>query len=260
MRKPPSVLRSSLCRGTIAHTRRTDPPHHLSRETYMLLLDIDELDALEERLYLFGHRRSRPTRFCDEDHFFEPHRPIREALTEIVGQAGRKIPDGRILVLTHARVLGHVFNPVSFFWWYDADGEVALRVAEVDNTYGDRHVYLLDGTDDPQPTAPKRLHVSPFLQPSGTYRFQLPDPGAGTRLRLGVDLFDGEEVLLQARVVLDREPLTDRALLSAMARRPMISARGLTGIHAEAFRLWRKGAHFRDRPDYGSDFTTRVSK
>lgn len=164
------------------------------------------------------------------------------------------------MLLTHARSLGHVFNPVTFYWWYDASEKLALRAAEVDNTYGERHVYLLPGDDGNQtPSCEKRMHVSPFFDVSGTYRFHLPDPLSGSRLRVGVDLHHEGKPSLQARVVLERYELSDATLLRALLRRPMVSALGLAAIHWEALRLWRKGAMFRDPPPYGEDLRSRVS-
>ena len=252
-------FRSRLCVGSVVHVRRADPPHRIERTTDLLLLDEAELDQIDRRLRLFGHERARPVSFRAKDHFFPPHRPVREALGSILRERGYEPPDGRLLMLTHARSLGHVFNPVSFYWWYDASERLAFRVAEVDNTYGERHVYLLPADAGETPSLPKRMHVSPFFEVRGSYRFHLPDPLSGSKVRVGVDLLMDGETCLQARVVMDRRPLSDGTLLRALARRPMVSALDLAAIHWEAFRLWRKGATFRDPPPYGQDYESRVS-
>jgi DUF1365 family protein len=223
----------------------------------MLLLDVDELPELDRRLALFGHNRPRPVGFRDADHFFEPVLPVREAVDALLRTRGLEPPGGRLQVLTHARVFGHVFNPVSFLWYRRPDGSIAHRLVEVNNTYGDRHVYVLPGQGAEPPELPKRMHVSPFLDPSGAYRFRVPAPES--RLHIGIDLVSGHEVQLQSRLTLERRPLGDATLLRALLRWPLVTMQVLGGIHWEALRLWTKGAGFRLRPDYGSDMATKVS-
>ena len=158
---------------------------------------------------------------------------------------------GRVLLLAQPRVLGHVFNPVSFWLCHDADGALRLAIAEVTNTYGDRHSYLAH-RDDFAPIdretaleARKLMHVSPFRPVEGRYTFRFdirPE-----RIGIWIDYRAADGRLL-ATLTGPRRPLTTGALLGAMLRRPFGSRRVLGLIHWQALKLWWKGAPFRDRP------------
>ncbi|CTQ33595.1 DUF1365 domain-containing protein [Jannaschia rubra] len=173
------------------------------------------------------------------------------------------LPDfapGRILLLAQPRVLGHTFNPVSFWLIHDGGDGLRAVIAEVTNTYGDRHSYLCHA-DDLAPIAPdmritvqKVLHVSPFQPVEGryTFRFDISD----SRVGVWIDYrMPGGRLL--ATLTGPRRPLTDGALLRAALRRPFGSRRVLALIHWQALRLWWRGAPFRDRPDPPSSGVSR---
>ena len=242
--------RSSVCEGWVSHRRHDRPAHGFRYRVFLTLLDLEELPALDRELRLFGHNRLRPVSFRDSDHLAAAARGVREDLAEAVAAAGHQMPEGRVALLTNCRVLGYVFNPVSVFYCYDRDERLALAVAEVNNTYGDRHRYVLPVGDSSFEWRTKKLmHVSPFFQPdAGTYRWELPPPAE--RVSLGVDLTRGGETVLAARLSLDRRPLTDRALASALLRYPFMTVQVIGAIHFEALRLWRRGARFWERPPY----------
>lgn len=159
---------------------------------------------------------------------------------------------GRIELLAQPRVLGHVFNPVSFWLVWDEDGALRAVIAEVTNTYGDRHSYLCKN-DDFRPITPrdtiksrKIFHVSPFQPVEGgyTFRFDIDDK----RIGIWIDYTTGNGGLL-ATLTGPRQPLTNRAILGALFRRPFGSRRVLGLIHWQALKLWWKGAGFRARPE-----------
>jgi DUF1365 family protein len=182
---------------------------------------------------------------------------VRADLVTAVEGAGHKMPDGRVELLTHCRILGYVFNPVSVFYCYDRNDRLTLAVAEVNNTYGDRHCYVLPVADPSFDGRSKKLmHVSPFFQPDvGSYRWEIPEPSE--RISLGIDLTRAGETVLAARLSLDRTPLTDRALGSALLRYPFMTVQVIGAIHFEALRLWRKGARFWNRPPYDPQLARR---
>jgi len=242
--------RSSVCEGWVSHRRHDRPGHGFRYRLFLTLLDLDELPALERELRLFGHNRHRPLSFRDGDHLAASGRGVRADLEETVRATGHAMPEGRVELLTNCRVLGYVFNPVSIFYCYGRDERLVLAVAEVNNTYGDRHRYVLPVGDSSFEWRTKKLmHVSPFFQPdAGTYRWELPPPAE--RVSLGVDLTRGGETVLAARLSLDRRPLTDRALASALLRYPFMTVQVIGAIHFEALRLWRRGARFWERPPY----------
>ncbi len=157
----------------------------------------------------------------------------------------------RIEILAQPRVMGHVFNPVSFWLVYDAGDALCAVIAEVTNTYGDRHSYLCNNPDfapiTPQDslTSQKIFHVSPFQPIEGGYTFRF-DINA-ERIGIWIDFTAGNGGLL-ATLTGPRHPLTNRAILATLVRRPFGSRRVLGLIHWQAFKLWWKGAAFRSRP------------
>ena len=243
-------MRSSLCEGWVTHHRRSRPGHRFRYRVFMTLLDLDELPGLNRRLRLFGHNCFRPVSFRDEDHLADSAENVRTALEGTVRGQGHEMPRGRVELLTHCRILGYVFNPVSFFYCYDGEDRLNLVVAEVNNTYGDRHSYVLPAADTAFVRRTKKLmHVSPFFQPdAGTYAWRIAPPEK--RVEVGVWLMRAGEILLDARISLVRRPLTDKALASALVRYPMMTLKVITAIHFEAFRLWRKRVRFWERPPY----------
>jgi DUF1365 family protein len=248
-----ALRRSSLCSGWVSHARRGQPAHAFRYRVFMTLLDLDELPALDRELRLFGHDRSRPVSFRDRDHLGASPNGLRGDLSATLKAQGYELPDGRVELLTHCRILGHVFNPISVFYCYGRDERLALCVAEVNNTYGDRHSYVLPVSDGRfEWHAKKLMHVSPFFEPyAGSYRFELPPPGG--RVEVAVDLTRDGETQLSARLRLERRRLDDGALASALVRYPFMTLKVLGAIHFEALRLWAKGLRFWERPRYDPD-------
>jgi DUF1365 family protein len=158
---------------------------------------------------------------------------------------------GRLLLVAQPRVLGHVFNPVSFWLAHGQEGSLRAVIAEVTNTFGDRHSYLCAHPDG-RPIgrgdvmeATKILHVSPFQPVAGGYRFRFDI--RDDRIGIWIDYTHGEGGLY-ATLTGPRRPLTTRALIGACLRRPFGSRRVLALIHWQALKLWWKGAPYRTRP------------
>lgn len=136
----------------------------------MWLVDLDELPRLPWWARPFA-------RFEARDHFGSPDRGIRENLDAWLADRGIDLGGGQVLMLANARVLGYVFNPLSVYWCHDASGELVCVVAEVHNTYGGRHCYLLRTDGEGRASAGKEFYVSPFLEVDGHYVMRLPKPG-----------------------------------------------------------------------------------
>ena len=160
--------------------------------------------------------------------------------------------NGQILLLAQPRCLGHVFNPVSFWLVHDTKSALRVVIAEVSNTFGDRHSYLCHN-DDLSPitrsdliTAQKIFHVSPFQPIEGdyTFRFDISD----ARVGIWINYRTGTEQLY-ATLTGKRAPMTSLSILTSLFRRPLGSRRVLTLIHWQALKLWWKGAGYRARPE-----------
>lgn len=162
----------------------------------------------------------------------------------------RGLPDdGPIMLQCFPRVLGYVFNPVSFWFCHRPDGALVAVLAEVNNTFGGHHSYLLhhpDGAplhDGQTLTADKVFHVSPFCQVEGRYRFRFHLGGAVPRVHIDYDDAEGE--LLRTVIAGRSQPWRTAGLLGAFARMPFLTAGVMLRIHWQALRLWLKGVPFR---------------
>jgi DUF1365 family protein len=200
---------------------------------------------------LFGRNRGRFAALWDADHGGAPKEGRGAAwVREVLRETNAPEP-ARIELLAQPRILGHVFNPVSFWICRDEAGEVPVIIAEVNNTYGDRHSYLCHKDDFSPITrtdklkARKIFHVSPFQTIEGGYefRFDLRED----RIGIWIDLTAGDSGVI-ATLVGKRAPLTNRGLMAAFLRRPFGARRVLALIHWQAMKLWWKGAAFRTRP------------
>ena len=200
---------------------------------------------------LFSRRWANLAGLYDSDHGGAPGQGegtpwVRRVLAE------HGLPDAaRIDLLAQPRLLGHVFNPVSFWLCHDAEGALRAVIAEVSNTFGDRHSYLVHRADmgpitaEDHLTAQKIFHVSPFQPVEGGYRFRF-DIRAH-RIGIWIDFSAGENGVI-ATLTGPRKPLTNRAILWACLRRPFGSRRVLALIHWQAVKLWWKGVAYRPRP------------
>lgn len=212
-------------------------------------------------LRLFSRNRSNLAALHDLDHGGAPGQGRGLAwLRDVLAARGVSALGAHVLLLAQPRILGHVFNPVSFWLCHDAERQLRLVVAEVTNTYGDRHCYLCHRDDYGPLTrhdtvgATKVFHVSPFQQLTGDYRFRF-DIRAD-RLGIWIDYRDGEGGLL-ATLTGRRAPLTDGGLLAACLRRPFGSRRVLGLIHWQALKLWLKGALWHVRPEPPAEEVSR---
>jgi DUF1365 family protein len=148
----------------------------------------------------------------------------------------------RVLMLAHARVLGWVFNPITLYWCRDADGALVAVVAEVHNTYGGRHHYLLDVSDDPEAgraRVDKDFYVSPFFPVDGEYRMRVPEPGETLSATIVLRREGGTAFVATVRG--RRRPVTPRTVLAAVLRHPAVTLRVSAAIRHRGIRLWARG-------------------
>jgi hypothetical protein len=239
-------VKSALYTGTVMHARRSPHDHVFRYPVYMALLDLDELPSLDRRLRLFGWNRRAVTSFHDADHI-----DIHAILAEHGVELGE---GGSIQVLTNLRVLGYVFNPVSFWWCRRGDGSLACIVAEVSNTFGERLPYVLLPAEGSTAggrsvfETDKRLHVSPFMPMDQTYTWWFSDPGEKLSVRMDVHEVGSRD--FHATLTARRLPLTAASLRSVLVRYPLMPARVLGLIHWQAARLWLKRMPFYRKPAY----------
>jgi DUF1365 family protein len=245
-------VHSALYRGELLHARHDALARRAFRYgVYVAAIDLDELDVLHRELRLFSYRGRNLFALHDRDYATGD---LRGGLADLVAGNGLPVPHTTRLV-TNLRVAGYVFNPVSFFLGYDARGALTSVVAEVNNTYGGRLRYVLGPA---QCIAPgvyrhvRELFVSPFLHGELVYDFAFDAPLDGARLAIDMNVSDrsGRRVFT-ARLSGARAPLSDRTLLAAAARYPLMTAQVIGLIHWQAIKLRLLGVPYRrPAPDH----------
>ncbi|MEM9967543.1 MAG: DUF1365 domain-containing protein [Pseudomonadota bacterium] len=209
---------------------------------------------------LFRRNARAVTCLLDEDHGGVPGSGQGAAWVREVLARYRVNDVKRIELLAQPRVLGHVFNPVSFWLCRNALGHLITVIAEVNNTYGDRHSYICfhedHGAISPQDmlTAQKIFHVSPFQPVEGEYQFRFDIQSDQVKIWINYTAGNGG---LVATLSGSRRPLTTWRILHSLVRRPFGARRVLALIHWQALKLWWKGAHFRRRPHPPGQEVTR---
>jgi DUF1365 family protein len=241
---------SALHVGYVMHRRLRPRRHHLRYRIFSLLLDLDELPALDKRLRLFSRERFNLFSFREADYGFSPGQPLKAQIEALATQAGFAPDGGPVRVLTIPRILGYAFNPISVFFCHRRDGALEAVVCEVNNTFGERHAYVMGGPAAPgepvRSACAKRFYVSPFMSMDMTYDFRIdPDPAG---LVVGVRGSDGDGALIMAVHATKRVELSDGALLRALASHPLMMLKVIGGIHWEALKLWWKGVKLVERP------------
>lgn len=238
---------SSLYDSVVVHQRTRPVAHRLRYRVATMLLDLGELPDLAQRLRLFAHNRRNLVSFHDRDH--------GDGSGDLRGWVEARLHDagiaagGPIRLLCMPRVLGHVFNPISVFFCHGRDGALAAMLYEVNNTFGQRHCYLIPVHDAARPLrqrCEKSLYVSPFLPMDLSYRFRIAPPDESVSVNVVAE--DAAGVMLVANLDGRRRALTDRALLGAVLRLQLLGLKVVSGIHWEALKLWRKGVRLQHRP------------
>ena len=241
-----------LVSGTTFHGRKGGVQNRFRYTVDYVLLTPDTAKGP----MLFSRNRANLAGVHDTDHGGAPGQGAGTVWVRQVLAAHGLPEPARIDLLAQPRILGHVFNPVSFWLCHDAAGALRVVIAEVSNTFGDRHSYLVH-RDDYSPitaedhlTAQKIFHVSPFQPVAGGYRFRF-DIRAD-RIGVWIDFSAGDNGVI-ATLTGPRRPLTNGAILWACLRRPFGSRRVLALIHWQAVKLWWKGVTYRPRPKPPAD-------
>lgn len=234
---------SAIYEGSVMHARFRPKQHRLRYRVFSLLLDLDELPALDTHLRLFGHNRAALFSFHDSDHGEGMRGTLRAWIERQLADAGVGTTDPRIEVLCYPRILGYVFNPLTVYFCRDRhDSRLLAILYEVSNTYGERHTYVIaaaEGGGTIRQSAPKRHYVSPFMGMDCRYDFRIVPPGG--HVTIGIDESDADGRLLVASFTGERRPLTDRGLLGMFLKHPLMTLKVTAAIHWEALRLFVKG-------------------
>ena len=172
-------LKSKVYEGLLTHARTKPVKHNFSFPIYTFVLDLDELDLLDEKIRFFGYNRGSVFSLYDSDHLGEGIGSIKEKLSKWLRKFGYSKNYSTVKMITTLRVFKHTFNPVIFYYCFDDEDKIVYHIAEVHNTFGEGHLYILeDGGKSKVGTeylVPKEFHVSPFNKVEGDYIFTFPN-------------------------------------------------------------------------------------
>lgn len=234
--------------GEVAHQRFRPRAHSLRYSMFQILIDLDAAPSLDRALRLFSHNRWNLFSFHDADHG-DGRAPLRACIDAKLAAAGIDLAGGEVKLLCLPRVLGHVFNPLSVYFCRHATGPLAAVIYEVNNTFGERHFYVLAAAEVNGrivQSCPKAFFVSPFMDMAMTYDFTVLSPGE--RIAVNVAGRDAEgSPVIAARFAGVRSELSDRTLLRVFVTHPLVTLKVVGAIHFEAIRLLLKGLRLRSR-------------
>jgi DUF1365 family protein len=244
------ALASALYPGSVSHHRLRPKDHRLAYSIWSMLIDLDELDALDRSLRWFSVDRFNLFSFFARDRGDRSGSDLKLQVETLMREGGVEPDGGPIRLMTMPRFLGYAFNPLSVFFCYRRSGEVAAILWEVDNTFGERHGYLLpvEASNDGEirQYCDKAFYVSPFMAMDLSYAFRVKPPAE--IFSLAIEVGDSAGKLMTALQRARRVEASDRALLQLAFQIPFVTLKVIAGIHWEALKMGLKGISLRRRP------------
>lgn len=238
----------ALVEGSVGHTRRTPLRHRFSYRVYQWLVDVDDLPRMPLPLRAFSSFRA-------SDHIGDPDATIKQNIERFCAAQGVDISGHRVLMLANARVLGHTFDPLSVFWAIAGDGSLTCIVAEVHNTYGERHAYLLQPDQAGRAVVDKSFYVSPFFTVDGRYDLQF--TLTPEQVSSSIVLRQGGDAVFSATFRGTPRPATSRRLAKLLVKMPLMTHRTSLLIRIQGVRLWLRRLPVVPRPAHEPQEGTR---
>ncbi len=243
-----------LCFGNVQHSRLRPARNSFNYGVYFLRLPLRSMQEVPLKTGLLSHNRFNLLSFHGKDHGDGVSAPLLW-IEKLLKSEGIHDADGEIWLQTFPRVLGYVFNPVSFWFCHTQGGALRAVLCEVSNTFGERHCYLLDKStainNSDELVARKVFHVSPFCEVTGSYRFQFKrtqQPDGSERTLARIDHHDASGPLLLTNISGVAHELSDRIIAQALLRYPFMTFAVIARIHWQALKLFFKRVPFFSKP------------
>lgn len=238
-----------LIRGQVMHERLRPAHNRFVYPVFCVRLNLARLE--ENQSTWFGINRWRPVAVHSRDYGPRDGSSLESWMRALLAET--KIPaDGEIWLQTFPRVFGFVFNPVSFWYCHDRNGGLRAVLAEVNNTFGESYRYLLAAPQhglidaNTELECKKQMHVSPFCEVRGFYRFRFRD--TANTMFVGLDYFDTDNLLLKTSIGGKSQPLSSSAVARTVLAFPFLTLGIVTRIHWQALKLWIKRVPFFHKP------------
>lgn len=250
--------RSTIVRGLVRHWRGVPRAHSFVYPMLTLQLDLDELESDSFSSILFGYNRWSVCSVRGDD-YLSGAGTLRSKVEEVLKGQGCSVSPHRIMLITMPRYFGYVFNPVSFFLCFTPENQIIACVTQVNNTFGESHLYPLVCGPCNAPvtwTFPKRFFVSPFFDTQGEYTLGV--VSSGERVMITVDLQREGQTVFAASLEGSARPLSNCSLLKALVCYPITLLLTMPRIHLQAILLFfRAKATPCEKPNTAEPYTIR---
>jgi len=240
-------MESALYKCLVMHNRIAPKKHRFHYNVFMFWLDIDKLDKLASKLKFLSYNKPGIFSFRDSDHFKYPEGDSRNQLStrtklnDYLATKGITVFPEKVFLLTHIRMFGYVFNPVSFYFCYDEQNVCNYVVTEISNTFGEMKLFLVDAKNGStfEQNAQKFFYVSPFTDMDTEFEFRYKVPDEKLNIQINVKDKSGDKFFIST-LTGNKKSVTDARLGWYIIRFPFITIRVMLAIHWQALKLWLK--------------------
>ncbi len=239
------MLKSSkIYVGKVIHRRFKPKNHYFKYKVFSLLIDLDDLNEIDNKIKLFSYNKFNIISFFDKDHGDRDGTSLKNWVKKKLENIGIDNKEVKIKLFCYPRILGYVFNPLSVFFIYDKYDKIIALFYEVKNTFGEQHTYIFKAEDNEtlRNSCVKKFHVSPFINMECNYKFRVNKPS--DKISVIIDQSDIDGKLLFASQDGTAKEFSNKNLFVSYIFHPLMTFKVIVAIHYEAFKLWLKGIKF----------------